>query len=245
MDRKIILCGETVFYDFQPKNVKNINLRIRPNGTILVSAPHGIKQELIERFLIQKQALILNGLQKCKEYDENRAAKQAERSFKDGCMVWLLGEQMPVQVVAVIQSESVTVSHNCLRIESTDPENNARNEWLFKEYVQKAFAPLLLDCCKSVYPRFAPLGVPIPQIKQQFMTSRWGSCQPQKRIVNFNSRLYYFPREMTEYVVCHEFTHFLVPNHSARFYEQLEAALPDFRRQKQIFDGLVKQIILY
>ena len=61
------------------------------------------------------------------------------------------------------------------------------------------------------------------------MVSRWGSCNPTKGILTFNINLMYAPFECIEYVVLHEFTHFLQPNHSAKFYYELEKVFPNWR----------------
>ena len=44
------------------------------------------------------------------------------------------------------------------------------------------------------------------------------------------------PMACIEYVVVHEFTHFLQPNHSRKFYEQLSMFLPDWQERKQLLD---------
>ena len=39
MERKLVLDGRILTYELERKQVKNINLRIRPDGSIYVSAP--------------------------------------------------------------------------------------------------------------------------------------------------------------------------------------------------------------
>ena len=69
------------------------------------------------------------------------------------------------------------------------------------------------------------------------MKSRWGSCNPGKGILTFNTQLMYAPPECIEYVVVHEFAHFLQPNHSALFYNEVAAVLPDWKdRRKKLGD---------
>ena len=40
------------------------------------------------------------------------------------------------------------------------------------------------------------------------------------------------PLECIEYVVLHEFTHFLVANHSKEFYDELSRVCPDYKELK-------------
>ena len=52
--RTITLCGEIVSYTLERKAVKNINLRLRQESGITVSAPPSAPLELVEQFLQQQ-----------------------------------------------------------------------------------------------------------------------------------------------------------------------------------------------
>lgn len=69
------------------------------------------------------------------------------------------------------------------------------------------------------------------------MVSRWGSCSPKKGFVTFNTALVAMPVSCIEYVVMHEFTHFLFPNHSKNFYQQLRIFMPDWEERKKRLEG--------
>jgi predicted metal-dependent hydrolase len=45
------------------------------------------------------------------------------------------------------------------------------------------------------------------------------------------------PVQCIEYVVAHEFTHFLEANHSRNFYKKLEAVMPDWKARKNKLNG--------
>lgn len=55
-----------------------------------------------------------------------------------------------------------------------------------------------------------------------------------KNILTFNVHLMEYPLPAAEYVVAHEFTHFLQANHSARFYEELARYMPDYKQRERI-----------
>ncbi len=92
---------------------------------------------------------------------------------------------------------------------------------------------VILGLCEKVYPIFAKRGITYPKIKFRKMVSRWGSCHSTKGIVTFNTQLMYAPPECVEYVVLHEFTHFLQANHSALFYAELSKVCPDFKERRR------------
>ena len=54
MKRIIELDGRTVEYDLERKNVKNLNLRIKADQSVYVSANHKVSEKTIQDFLQSK-----------------------------------------------------------------------------------------------------------------------------------------------------------------------------------------------
>jgi predicted metal-dependent hydrolase len=112
-----------------------------------------------------------------------------------------------------------------------DQKNKTMDKWL-----SQTCKDTLLSVCDAVYPKFSKYGIDFPQIRFRDMISRWGSCQPKRRILTFNYSLVEAPLSCIEYVVVHEFTHFLQPNHSANFYKQLSMFMPDWKERKKVLE---------
>ncbi len=172
MIKEIYLNSTKIQYDLQYKKVKNINLRIKADGTIRVSANKRVPQKVIDEFILLKANFILNALEKYK----NKTEVQQKQYF-------------------------------------------AENE----------ICDIIIWICERVYPYYEKLGIKYPQIKFRKMVSRWGSCHPTKGILTFNTNLMFAPVECIEYIVLHEFTHFLQANHLSRFYEELVKVCPDWK----------------
>jgi len=75
----------------------------------------------------------------------------------------------------------------------------------------------------------ARLGLSNVVVKTRRMKSIWGSCHWTRQYVVFNAELAHAPRELVEYVVVHELTHFDVHNHGPRFYALMDARLPSWK----------------
>ncbi len=159
-------------YNLSYKNVKNINLRIKPDGSVNVSANRLIPQRVIDEFVLSKAEFIFKAIKK-------------------------------------FELKTIETAH--------------------QYYDETQIKSVILSLCKKLYTYFEKLGVEYPQIKFRTMRSRWGSCNPSKRIVTFNINLIYAPPDCIEYVVAHEFTHFLQANHSKNFYLELEKIYPDWK----------------
>ncbi len=176
MIRTIELAGKNVQYDFECKRVKNINLRIKPDGRVSVSANKYVPQKTIEAFLVSKETFISNALKK----------------IEDG-----------------------------------------KKKTLIRYFDEDEIREVIATLCQKIYPHFEKRGVDFPEIKFRKMKSQWGNCHPKKGVLTFNTRLAYVPPECIEYVVAHELTHFLQPNHSPLFYSELEKVMPDWKARRQ------------
>lgn len=53
--------------------------------------------------------------------------------------------------------------------------------------------------------------------------SRWGSCTPSDRTIRISSRLKGMPLWVLDYVLLHEVTHLLEPNHGEQFWAWVNA----------------------
>jgi hypothetical protein len=53
------------------------------------------------------------------------------------------------------------------------------------------------------------------------MTSRFGSCNPKRRIIRLSERLKHMPEWVLDYVLIHEMAHLLYPNHSKMFWKKV------------------------
>jgi predicted metal-dependent hydrolase len=58
--------------------------------------------------------------------------------------------------------------------------------------------------------------------------TRWGSCSG-KRNLNFNWRIVLLPENLQNYLVVHEMCHLEQMNHSKKFWELVEKAIPNYQ----------------
>ena len=72
-------------------------------------------------------------------------------------------------------------------------------------------------------------GVTIRQMK-----TRWGVCVPAKRQITFSLRLAEKPRAAVEYVVLHEYAHFVRADHSPAFWAVVARYMPDYKARRRL-----------
>lgn len=168
-----------VRYEFKRKRVKNINLRVRADGSVAVSAPLGAPLAQVDAFVAGRARRI--------EAARVRALARGEE------------EQRPCSV--------------------------SREDAL----------ALFTQVSDAVFPLFAQvLNGQRPVLKVRQMKTRWGVCVPAKRQITFSLRLAEKPRAAVEYVVLHEYAHFVRADHSPAFWAVVARYMPDYKARRRL-----------
>lgn len=233
-------------YQLTRKSVKNVNLRIKSDGRILVSANRKVSVAFIDDFVQRNQEYIFRVLEKFRERQQKNP--ETVHQYISGENFLILGRHLTLEVVEVTAGkenaarnatgketagkESVWAEGSVLFLAVKDKDNLKRKEKLINDWLKKLQRETFDQICRETYPAFQEYGVKYPEIKIRQMTSRWGSCQPTRGIITLNSRLIEAPKESIEYVVLHEFAHFIHPNHSKEFYGLVAKLMPDWKKRK-------------
>lgn len=231
MKRKIIIDGEVLEYELERKRVKNVNLRVRTDGSVYVSANRYVSVEQIEDFITSNYDFIQNARAKYEKIrNSNPICNLSE--YKNGEKICVFGQ---IKTLKVVQSDKnyVESDENNITIYVKNLDDIALKMKTFESYKRKTLMNVLNEICNRIYPTFKSYGVDFPEIRIRKMVSRWGSCMPTKKVVTFNTVLFFVPIDCVEYVAVHEFTHFLHPNHSKEFHSAMTVFMPDWKIRKQ------------
>ena len=71
--------------------------------------------------------------------------------------------------------------------------------------------------------------IPIPNLKIRKMKTRWGVCNRKNNNITLNLELFRYDIECLDYVIIHELSHFLEPNHSKKFWDIVKKYCPDYK----------------
>ena len=232
MIKRITLKGQEIQYDLERKSVKNINLRIKPDQTIYMSVNDTITQETIDDFLQSKADFILKAL---KQYAEYAKYTPKPKQYVDGESFRILGHDKRLKVIAD-KKNHIECNGTFIFLYVKDPSDFSSKKRIMNRWLNTQCRIHVKAICEAVYPKFQKYGIEFPEVRFRNMISQWGSCQPKRKILTFNYALVEAPISCIEYVVTHEFTHFLQPNHSKQFYTQLSMFMPDWENRKTILE---------
>ncbi|MBO4635791.1 MAG: M48 family metallopeptidase [Clostridiales bacterium] len=231
MLRVVSANGKQITYELTRKRVKNINLRVRRDGTVAVSCNTRVSVTEVDRFVAGNAVFIEQAVIKVSERIAN-SSRPSE--YRDGDIVKVFGEEMPVRI-AFDRKNSVVPLPDSIIVNVRDVCDPRMIFRTYESWRRKTLQEEILRLCRLYYPFFEQLGVKWPvEIRFRSMKSRWGSCMPSKGIVTFNYNLFEAPKEAASYVVVHEFAHFLKADHSAAFYKIVGSVLPDYKYRRSL-----------
>lgn len=228
--RSVPYAGRRILYTLTRKRVKNLNLRIRRDGSVAVSAPAQVSASRIDAFVLSKAPMILAAQEKIQE---QTPPDPEPRQYRPGEQYPYLGGFLTLRIVSGPQ-DSVFLVKDQLLLTMRDPENGPRRARLVEKALDDLCRQVFLSALADVYPPFEKLGVPMPELKIRRMKSRWGTCFYTKGTITLNRQLLAAPLPCIQCVAAHELCHFRVPNHSAAFYALLTAVFPDWRAQQRV-----------
>lgn len=214
--------------------MKNINLRVKPDLTVNVSAAPEVSMERIESFVASQSVFILRALEK---YEK---AADTKKEYTDGGEVRSLGRPYKLSLKTGEEYDvSGKTDGDIMYV--TAPDNETA-EHIITRLLNERLADYIGEAMPRIYALISPLGVPVPQVKIKFMKSCWGSCIPAKKRVAFSTMLREYPTEAIDYVILHELAHFLHQDHSKDFYAVIERFMPDWKRRKAMLKESVPNI---
>jgi predicted metal-dependent hydrolase len=223
--RSLRFNDKVIEYELVRKNVKNINVRIRSNGQVFVSASPHIPVKVIEEFLLSKGDIIVKTI-------ESFSKLPPEKPPQDGDSVQILNKSYYLSIQTGAEN-SIRLTGQILYMTVKCDDSDVKHR-LLNMARKKLMREPLIELCDRVYSVFEPLGVAYPEIRIKNMKSRWGSCNTSKNIITFSTLLCEMPMPFVEYVVVHEFAHLVHPNHSKAFYSFIESLLPDYKERKAL-----------
>ena len=212
------------------KRMRYIRVRVRRDGTVLLSVPWHVATHEAVDFLLSKW-----------EWVEQTRAKVLSRPapepllYRDGDIVPLFGEPLRLEVVDVPYGGNIVERREgVLRLYQTVSTSPARRARLIRAFynarLRERLAALLDEW-------LARLGEGPVAWTVRDMSTEWGSCTKTRRTLRFGLQLAQVPPECVEYVVVHELTHLRVANHGPDFKALMDERLPDWRERRRRLNG--------
>ncbi|MGN1342014.1 MAG: M48 family metallopeptidase [Bacilli bacterium] len=187
------------------KNNKNTYIRVKDNK-VIVTTNYLVSNRKIEELINNNKEFINKNLTK-------NIKKREDNSFK------LFGN-----------TYDIVYGFN-----DTEIENNkiyTKDEKTFNKYLSKYINEVYEERLNYWYNLFEEK-IPVPNLKIRKMTSRWGVCNLKNKNVTLNLELSKYDTNALDYVIVHELSHFIYPNHSKDFWTLVGKYYPKYKEVRK------------
>jgi len=233
MEKQCVNYGErTIEFLLVRKNVKNINLNVKPDMTIEVSANPKVPLDYILEFVKGKAPWIVKNMGYFKDVQPEQ---NSEKEYVSGESFKYLGKQYRLKVKEC-DEESVKYYRGFIELKVRDRKDRSRKENLMNEWFKEKADLNFHVSLKRVHLLVEKYDIEMPEIQIRTMKARWGSCIKDKNSMMLNRELIKAPKFCIDYVVLHELVHFKYRNHDPEFYTFMTMLMPDWKQRKEILD---------
>ena len=211
----------------EKKRIKNIYLRIRPDGTVHLSAPRGMSEAAIRAFASSRAGWI-------QQHRQRLQPPPPPLQYASGETLLLWGEPYPLRVVPGDGRGAATLREGtlflCAGPESTRQERQAAVKSWYREQLLSAI-PSVRQACEAI------VGQRAAEVRVRDMRTRWGTCSVARRRIWLSLQLVQKPPACLRCVMTHELIHLLEPSHSPRFWTLMDRFCPDWREVHRLLGG--------
>lgn len=177
-------------------------VRVSPDGEGLrLTVPRGASLAGGFAFAARQSAWIT------RELDRQRAR---HAPWGDGSRTWFRGEQVPITVSA----GAATFAGQVVQLRAADADVRAAIEARLRRLASDELPRRCLALARQA-------GVRVADVSVRNQRSRWGACSA-KHVITLNWRLVQMPASVSDYVIFHELMHVRQPNHSRRFWREVD-----------------------
>lgn len=210
----IIVDNQKINVVYTNKKIKTRRLSIKQNGIITISG-YNMPRKEIEKIIIKNYAWIEKQLKKLN--DKKQAISFDE--IKEHNIIWIFGKTYQLKQGTkydfLDKTSSIATITYPQEVTKEDAFNTICN--ITSKYLEERIKYYANIFCRK----------PILVIKD--MKSKYGYCMYKNNKIVLSKRLVHYDKQIIDYVIVHEFCHFLVPNHSKEFYKEVEKILPNYK----------------
>lgn len=206
------------------KAIKNLHVGVYPPaGQVRVAAPLSVSLDAVKLAVLTRMDWVRR-----KQSQFLAQERQTPRQYVSGETHFVFGRPLRLDVIQwekKVHRIELIGSDRLRYSVPLDTTTAVRGRWLenwYKARLRGHVAPRLEHWSSH-------LGVATETWGIRSMKTKWGSCNPEKKIVWLNLELAKKPVQAVEYVLLHELAHLISPRHDERFIKVLDDNLPKWR----------------
>jgi len=197
------------------KGRRRVSIIVFPDSRVEVRAPLRMADRAIEAFILQASDWLSDRLKR-----NARQASTPSLKYVDGEKLPYLGEDWTLYLAASRSRMRIDSAKKVIVVGPGKRSNRDRVEAWFRKQAEILFEERIRFYAQIV-------GRAPRRFRVKNMRTRWGSCSSNGSL-SLNWKILAGPIGVIDYLIVHELCHLLEPNHSRRFWAEVERVLPSF-----------------
>lgn len=103
-----------------------------------------------------------------------------------------------------------------------------KNELILNKWLVKQARIIFKENLDEIYKIF-PVEIPYPSLTIRKMKTRWGVCNTRIKKITLNLELIKKDKKYLDYVIVHELSHLVYPNHGSDFWHLVSILVPNYK----------------
>ena len=196
-------------------NRKTLSISINESAELIVRAPNRISNQKIQDFINEKENWITR--------NQSLVKARVEERGKNKNLLLYLGTLFPLKTDNEAKKIYFNGKEFLADLQNEEKTNKSLKNW-YKNKFKEVAVPRLFYFAKKH-------NLQVNQVRIKEQRTLWGSCSSRNNI-NLNFLLIMAPLRVIDYVIIHELVHTIHKNHSANFWNAVEAIMPNYKEAK-------------
>lgn len=209
---RILLDNQWIEYHLVYKNIKSLYLKV-DKGKLIVKVPMYTPLSFIEENIMKYQKRLLKQIQDYQPY----------AIYEDNGYVDIFHQRYKI-VLRDIKERKCQIHGECLYVYHHQIDKTVET------FLKKQLMDYIEG--KVIFYLAHDFDLDMPQIEIKKYKGRWGSCFYKDNRITFHLSLVHLEKDLIDYVIVHELTHFLQANHSPKFYLEMSKRMPDYKERQ-------------
>lgn len=216
-------------YVINYKDQKHMYLKIR-NERIIITAPFFIQESLVKDFILKNLSKILK--------DKNSLKPNIVINNGNDSYLYFLNKKY--HLITKYQSWKTTICFEFNNLVVTTNTQDTKQILIkIQKFLKKEATMIFM---KRLQYWSEIMNINFSALKIRAMTTKWGVCQPQTKIITLNYKLLHFSYEIIDYVIIHELAHIIHSHHQQAFWNFVAQYCPNFQYcQKILKQGVIDE----
>jgi predicted metal-dependent hydrolase len=207
--RRLSIEGETVeLAVVRHRLARRYVVRVADDGSVRLTVPRGASIAGGVRFAERQMAWIVR---------ERARMREARAPWQPGRPIWFRGEVVRIEVAPGV----VSVGPERIPVRGPALDVRAAVESHLRALATRELPARCLALATEV-------GLAVRRVSVRDQRSRWGACS-SRGAITLNWRLVQMPPAVSDYVIFHELMHLRQPNHSRKFWREVDAVCRGWR----------------